>query len=132
MIGIKVPTSVRKWHKDTRDGGRINYHLDYRFKRRLAVFGPYAFWESIRVIQKNPGEKVEFMYHRAVGQSETMFTISNRIRLFKNIYKALNFLLKKSFDIDDVRGTKYVYKYPFVGDLFKEVVRNRKLEQLGI
>jgi hypothetical protein len=120
--------SLNKWILDVEGGHRPNHNLDCRYKRRLAVFGPYAFWESIRVIQKNPGERVEFLYYRAVGQSERMFDMN----LLRYIYKTLNFLLSKRIEIYDVRGTKYIYKYPFVGDLFKEVVRNRKLEQLGI
>ena len=119
---------LNKWNLDKDDGGRYGHKLDCKFKRRLAVFGPYSYWESIRVIQKNPGERVEFLYYRAVAQSERVFDMN----LLRYIYKTLNFLLSKRIDIYDARGTKYIYKYPFVGDLFKEVVRNRKLEQLGI
>jgi len=121
-----------KWNLDKTDGQRPNHSKDFRFKRKIARFGLFHLWESIRIIQKDEYSNAEFRYHRAVGMSDKYMYDNLFSKFIKPYYIILNRIFKKSIEINEVRNSKYIYKYPFVGDLFKEVVRNRKLEELGI
>ena len=121
-----------KWNLDKTDGQRPSYSKDFRFKRKIARFGPFHLWESIRIIQKYEYSNSEFMYHRAVGVSDKYMYDNLFSKLIKPYYTILNRIFKKSIEINEVRNSKYIDKYPFVAELFVDVIRNRKLEQLGI
>jgi hypothetical protein len=119
---------LNKWHDDL-NHDRSQYHIDKRFKRRIIKFGPYAMWESIRIIQKDVNDKPNFRYRRGVGMSEKIMNV----RIYDSIYYLLNKIFRKEIEIDNVKtSVKYLDKYPFVADLFKDVKRAKILEELGI
>jgi hypothetical protein len=119
-----------RWNLDRTDGQRPNWCKDARFKRKIARFGPFHLWESIRIIQKDEYSNAKFIYYRAIGMSEYHSDFFSK--MMKPYYILLNRIFKKSIDIQEVRRSKYIEKYPFVAELFIDIVRNRKLEQLGI
>lgn len=119
---------MRQWEEE-----KISYtskfKMDKRWKRKIAKFGPFHLWESIRVVQYKETDAPEFRYNRGVGIPDRYGFESSITRIYQ---RWLNFFLKKEIKVKDVRTSKYIDKYPFVGKLFKSVIRNKKLEQLGI
>jgi hypothetical protein len=120
--------SINKWHEDI-EQDRSQYIIDKRFKRRIFKFGPFALWETIRIIQYYQHDDPKFRYFRGVGISEKHMDI----KMYESIYRFLNLILKKGIEIENIRNsTKYLKKYRFVADLFKDIKRSRLLEELGI
>jgi hypothetical protein len=119
---------LNKWHDDL-NHDRSQYHIDKRFKRRIIRLGPYAMWESIRILQKDMNDKPHFIYYRAVGIRETLM----ETKIYNKLYYLLNKIFRKEIEIDNIKtSVKYLDKYPFVADLFKDVKRAKILEELGI
>jgi|OM-RGC.v1.026682063 hypothetical protein len=128
-----------RWNLDRTGGQRPNWCKDVSFKRKIARFGPFHLWESIRILQKSESGNAEFRYHRGVGMSHfwmDRFTYDGGDNLFskmmKPYYTILNRIFQREIEVKEVRNSKYIKKYPFVAELFVDVIRNRKLEQLGI
>jgi hypothetical protein len=119
---------LNEWHDDL-DHDRSQHHIDKRFKRRIIRLGPYAMWESIRIIQKGMNDKPRFRYYRAVGIRETLM----ETKIYNKLYYLLNKIFRKEIEIDNIKtSVKYLDKYPFVADLFKDIKRAKILEELGI
>ena len=121
-----------RWDLDRTDGQRPNWCKDAKFKRKIARCGPFHLWESIRIIQKDESSNAEFIYYRAVGMNDRYMRDNFLSKMMKPYYILLNRIFRKNIDIKEVRNSKYIEKYTFVAELFIDVVRNRKLEQLGI
>jgi len=124
---------LNKWHDDffgisvNHDGSQ--YQIDKRFKRRIIKLGPYAMWESIRILQRDINDKPSFRYYRAVGIRENLM----EVKIYNKLYYLLNKIFRKEIEIDNIKtSVKYLNKYPFVADLFKDVKRAKILEELGI
>jgi hypothetical protein len=119
---------LNKWHEDE-DRDKSQYHIDKRFKRRIIILGPYAMWETIRILQKGVNDKPHFRYYRAVGMSEKLMSV----RIYDSIYYLLNKIFRKEIEINNIKtSVRYLDKYPFVADLFKDIKRAKILEELGI
>jgi hypothetical protein len=119
---------LNKWHDDL-DHDRSEYQIDKYYKRRIIKLGPYAMWESIRIIQKDINDKPSFRYHRAVGIREGLMDD----KIYNKIHYFLNKIFRKEIEIDNIKTSiKYLDEYPFVADLFKDVKRAKILEELGI
>lgn len=112
-----------------------NHHL---FHNRIFDLGMIHCLEQIRVVDE---DKILLLYDRlvAIDENPAIFYgsgILNRI-VFKCLIvtsKVLNFFLKKSRIIessDSIKNSEYM-NFPFVENLFVDVVRNKKLESLGI
>ena len=76
-----------KWNLDKTDGQRPNHSKDLRFKRKIARFGPFHLWESIRIIQKDEYSNAMFRYHRAVGMYDGYMHDNLFSKLIKPYYK---------------------------------------------
>jgi hypothetical protein len=125
--------NLNKWHDDLKHY-RSQYQIDKRFKRRIIKLGPYAMWESIRILQKDINDKPSFRYHRAVGiREKSMEPEAPGYKIYRKIYYLLNKIFRKEIEVDNIKtSVKYLDKYPFVADLFKDVKRAKILEELGI
>ena len=55
------------WLEDT---GNINFKLDKRFRRKIFSLGPFALWESFRIVQYNDMNSPNLLYRRGIGISE--------------------------------------------------------------
>lgn len=113
------------WLEDT---GNINLKLDKRFRRKIFSIGPFALWESFRIVQYNDVNSPNLLYRRGVGISEKYMDS----KPFIFIYRFLNKLFNKEYKVNDVKNTKFVKKYSFIKDIFPDIKRNDKLEKLGI
>lgn len=118
---------INKWNIDYRYGAS-SYNLDVFYSRKIFRIGHFHLWESIRIIQEKTSDDVNFRYYRVVGMNEGKY---NK-KMLNKIRRMLNNIFFKLIEIDEVRNTKYIKKYPFVGELFKEERRNKILEELGI
>lgn len=118
---------INKWNIDHRYSGS-SHNLDVFYRRKIFRIGYFHLWESIRIIQEKTSDDVSFRYYRVFGMNAGKYNkkMPNKIR------RMLNSIFSKSIEIGEVRNTKYIKKYPFVGELFKEERRNKILEELGI
>ena len=113
------------WLEDT---GNINFKLDKRFRRKIFSLGPFALWESFRIIQYNDMNSPNLLYRRGVGISEKYMDS----KLFIFIYRFLNKLFHSEYQVSNLKNTKFVKKYSFIRDIFPDIKRDEKLENLGI
>lgn len=124
------------WKEDSADNLNF-YNCDCIYKRRILKLGRhFSLIESIRVTRRNIGEHISVHYNRHVGMSESkMWDMKLTGRIYNLMYRVYNFILSSYISdvvYDDIRDSKLYKKYPFIGDSFKDVVRDRKLEELGI
>lgn len=111
------------WEEDNSEK-RLDFPMDFRFIKRNIKIWNFVLLERIRVVQYPDEPKACVIYERAVG-------LSKYSPIEVTIQKILNLFLETCDREYNVRDTKYM-KYPFVENLFTDVVRNKKLESLGI
>ena len=112
------------WEEDNSEK-RLDFPMDFTFRRKSKIWN-FVLLERIRVVHYPEKPKPSIVYHRVID-------LSKYSPIEVTIQKVLNFFLESYvFEKEyDVRDTKYM-KYPFVENLFTDVVRNKKLESLGI
>ncbi len=109
-------------------GGRTDYLVDKRFKRRIIKLPHMSLWESIRILERDKKDFKHIYYHRGFGISEEVYNIN----FFRNLQIFLNKLFSKYEECEGEKVDYFLKRYRFIGDLFIEVKRDRKLKQLGI
>ncbi len=120
---------TREWQ----DYSDYNYRWPsklYIYRRRISKIGRnFSLLESIRIVQIN--DNIDVYYDRVVGMSEDKMFSAN---VYSLIYRFCNMILSKSVkeSVVDIRHSKLYKNHPFIGDRFKNVVRDSKLDILGI
>jgi hypothetical protein len=108
-----------------------DFPMDFRFKRKVFTLGIFSFMESIRVVQYPEEPKPCLIYMRKVGLNYMMAPgVKWPPKYILLIHQFMNFFYEKY--VRDYDLTKWKEKYTFVMNLFKDEVRNEKLESLGI
>ena len=116
-----------------------DFPMDFRFKRKVFTLGIFSFMESIRVVQYPEEPKPCLIYMRKLGLNYMMAPGVKWLRKKGTRFPPKSILLLQKFInffyekyVRDYDLTKWKEKYTFVMNLFKDEVRNKKLESLGI
>ena len=114
------------------------YHNHNLFQKGIFEIGLFHLIEQIRIVD---AEKRYLFYDKfiAIDVKPSLFYgsgILNRIvfQLVMIIYHLFDFFYKRSEKLESgelIKNSNYM-KYNFVENLFTDVVRNKKLESLGI
>ena len=130
---------TNKWQED--DGQRLRTYFGEKssnrfYKRRVfKIWYNFSLLESIRLIILDNGGTIVIHYDRMVGMTEDkMFRTDIAGRFYEFLYKFYNKIFGKEFveSVKDIRDSELYNKYPFIGDGFKNVVRDRRLKEIGI
>lgn len=111
---------------------RRSFSIDQTFIRPIFIFYGFSLIERIRIVQYPDKKQPLLIYSKKVGSSSSKTT--NRLfrkgfNSYKIFYKVLGKIFNKSDQTYEIRNSKYM-RYPFVKNLFRDIVRDEKLEQL--
>lgn len=118
--------------------------FDYTFTKDFKV-GNFILHERIRIVNRDfmiiksdeyddgncvTCENTDFWYNRELMR-DPLYILLNSDELGIGV-RLVNWIIKTHSMIKNKNKLKFMRKYPFVGELFKEFSRDKKLKELGI
>lgn len=124
----------RIWYKEEES----YQEFDHIFRRILFDFKYFYVFDNIRIVRYAGQSNVNFFYSRNlhypfINEKDFAHNIKNKIIRFiiDSIYTLLNFIIQKQIQVPDITNNFYYYeKYPFIGELFPDYIRDCKINKI--